>query len=80
MHRPRPCLHTFRIKARSLHISVKNHDSHTETGKFIYKALTLHGKQLLLKRDRSTSHKSVISYHQKCLPGKDILLESLIDS
>ena len=32
--------------ARSLHISVKNHDTHTETGKFIYKALALHGKQL----------------------------------
>ena len=40
---------------QSLHISVKNHDSathmHTETGKLIYNALALHGKQLLLKRD-----------------------------
>ena len=33
--------------ARSLHISVKNHDTHTGTGKFIYKAFALHGKQLL---------------------------------
>ena len=30
---------------------------------------TSHGKQLLLKCDRSQSHKSAI-YHQKCLPGK----------
>ena len=30
----------------SLQISVKNHDTHTETGKFIYKALTFYAKQL----------------------------------
>ena len=63
MHQPRPCLHTFRIRARSLHISIKNHDSRTEAGKFIYKALTLHGKQLLLKRDRSRSHRA-LEWHQ----------------
>ena len=52
-HRPRPYLGTYCIwkGARSLHISVENHDTHTETGKFICKALALHGKQLLLKRD-----------------------------
>ena len=33
---------------------------YTETDKFIYKALTLHGKQLLLKHDRSRSHKSAV--------------------
>ena len=43
--------------ARSLHISIKNHDTHTETCKFIYKALALHGKQLLLKRNQWRSHK-----------------------
>ena len=42
--------------ARTLHISIKNRDTHTKTGKFIYKA---HGKQLL-KHDRLRSHKSVI--------------------
>ena len=26
----------------------QEHDTHTETGKSVYKALTLHGKQLLL--------------------------------
>ena len=44
----------------SLHISIKNHNTHTETGKFIYKALTLHGKKHLLKRDRLRSHKGVL--------------------
>ena len=34
------------------HISFKNHDTHTEKGKFI-KALTLPGKQLLPIHDRS---------------------------
>ena len=34
------------------YISVKNHDTQTVTGEFIYKTLTLHGKQLLLKRDQ----------------------------
>ena len=29
----------------------RKHDIHTETGKFIYKAFTLHNKQLLLKLD-----------------------------
>ena len=29
----------------------QEHDTHTETGKFIYKALTLHDIQLLLKCD-----------------------------
>ena len=50
---PRPCLCTFCTKegARSLHVFVKNHNTQTEKGKFIYKALTLQGKQLLLKRD-----------------------------
>ena len=54
MYPPCPCLHTFHTKqrARSLHISVKNHDTQTEKGEFIYKALTLPGKQLLLKHDR----------------------------
>ena len=49
----RPCLHMFRMKegAQSLHISIKNHDTQTEKGKFIYKALTLPGKQLLFKHD-----------------------------
>ena len=62
MHLPRPCLRTFRTKkgARLLHISIKNHDTHTETGKFIYKALTLHGKQLFLKHNRLKSHKSAV--------------------
>ena len=46
---------------RLLYISVKNHDTHTETSKFIYKALTLHGKQFLLKRDELRSHKSIDS-------------------
>ena len=47
------CVHFVRIQegARSLHISIKNHDTQTEKGKFIYKALTLPGKQLLLKCD-----------------------------
>ena len=34
-------------EAWSLHISVKNHNTHTETGKFIYKALT----QLFLRHN-----------------------------
>ena len=40
------------------------HDTHTETGKFIYKALALHDKQLFLKRDRLRSHKSAV-YHKR---------------
>ena len=51
---------------------IKNHDTQTEIGKFIYEALTLHGKDFLLKRDQLQSHKSVI-YFQKCLPGKNML-------
>ena len=66
-------LHTFCTeKGRGHCISVKNHDTHTETDKFIYKALTLHGKEFLHKRDRSRSHKSAV-YFQKCLPAKNIL-------
>ena len=38
----------------------KEHNTHTETDKSMYKALSLHGKQLLLKRDQSRSHKSAI--------------------
>ena len=38
-------------EVRSLHIYIKNYDIQTEKGKFIYKALTLPGKQVLLKRD-----------------------------
>ena len=62
MHRSRPCLRTYCTKegAGSLHISAKNHDSHAEIGKFIYNALTLHVKQLFLRRDRSRSHKSAV--------------------
>ena len=47
--RPRPLLRMFHPKegAGSLHISIKNRDTQTEKGKFIYKALTLHGKELL---------------------------------
>ena len=53
MYRLRFCLCTFCTKeeARSLHISIKNNDTQTEKGKFIYKVLTLPGKQLLLKQD-----------------------------
>ena len=42
-HQPRPFLRTFHITEGvwSLCISVKNHDTQTETGKIIYKALTL---------------------------------------
>ena len=43
-------------------------------GKFIYNASTLHSKQLLLQHDHSQGHKSAV-YHQKCLPGNDILLK-----
>ena len=68
MHQPCPaCVHTVYGKgAWSLHISIKNHDTHTETGKIIYtyKALTLHGKQLLLKHDQLRSHKNTV---QPCL-------------
>ena len=39
--------------------SIKNYDTYTET-KFINKALALHGKKLLLKRDRSRSHKGAV--------------------
>ena len=62
MYRPCPYLRTFCMKevAQSLHISVKNHDTQTEKGKFIYKTLTLPGKQLLLKLDQSQSHKNAI--------------------
>ena len=45
---------------RLLHISVKNHDTQAEKGKFIYKALTLHGKQFLQKCDRLQSHQSAV--------------------
>ena len=48
-------------RARLLHISAKNHNIHTERGKFIYKALTLHGKQLFLRHDSLRNHKSVHS-------------------
>ena len=77
-----PCLCIFRTKegVRSLHITIKNHDTHTEKGKYIYKALTLHGKQLLLKQDQSQSHKSAIWLPTECLPGKDILLKLLSPS
>ena len=46
----RAFLHTLCKKemAWSLCISIKNHDTHTETDKFIYKALTLHDKEFLL--------------------------------
>ena len=56
MHRPRPaCMRIiYRKGARLLHISIKNHDTHTETGK--YKALTVHGNQ----HDRPRSHKSAL--------------------
>ena len=40
--------------AWSLHISIKNHDSYP-VRKFIYKALTVPGKQLLVKCDQSRS-------------------------
>ena len=56
------CLRTYCIQKRGL-VTAHFHqeqDIHTETGKFMYKALTLHGKQLLFKRDRSRSHKSAI--------------------
>ena len=46
--------------ARSLYISIKNRGTQTEKGKFIYKALTLPGKQLLLKRDQLQSYKSAV--------------------
>ena len=46
--------------AQSLHISVKNHDTHSEEGKFIYNVLPLSGKQLLLKHDRSRIHKNAV--------------------
>ena len=46
--------------AGSLHISIKNHDTQAEKGKFIYKALTLPCKQLILKCDPSQSHKSAV--------------------
>ena len=32
-------------------ISIQNYNTQIDTGKFIYSASTLHGKQLLLKRD-----------------------------
>ena len=56
------CLCKFCTKqgAWSLYISIKNHDMQTEKGKFIYKALTLPSKQLLLKCDQFQSHKSAI--------------------
>ena len=47
----------------------------TENGKFIYKALTLPGKQLLLKHEAT-----IASYLMKCLPDKDILLKLLSHS
>ena len=60
--KPRPCLHTYCAQKRGVvtaHFH-QEHDAHTETGKFIYKALTLYGKQLLLKHDQSRSHKSAV--------------------
>ena len=62
MYRPYPCLRTFRTKEGVwlLHIYIKNYHTQTEKGKFIYKALTLPGKQLLLKCDQSQSHNSAV--------------------
>ena len=48
------------------------HDTHTETSKFIYKVLTLHDKEFLLKTDQSQSYKSAL-YFQKCFAGKNML-------
>ena len=61
-HRLCPYLHMFRMKEgmQSLHISIENYDTQTDKNKFIYKALTLPGKQLLLKCDQSRSHKSAV--------------------
>ena len=47
----------------------QEHNTHTETGKSIYKALTLCGKQLLLKRDQSRSHKSNVYHKRRKFPG-----------
>ena len=46
-HAPGLLVYTFNTKegARSLHISVKNHDTQTDNSKFIYKALTLPGNR-----------------------------------
>ena len=70
MHRPQPCLRMFHAKegARSLHISIKNHDIHTETGKLIYTALTFHSKHLFLKRDQSRCQKSAVYIYSYIRP------------
>ena len=47
--------HTKEFKeAKLLYISINNHNTQTEKGKFIYvQGLTLHSKELLLKCDLS---------------------------
>ena len=48
-------------KGRGHCISIQNYNTQVDTGKFIYSASTLHGKQLLLKRDQSQRY---------CLPSE----------
>ena len=63
MNQPHPCLCAYCIRKGgtiTAHFR-QEHNTHTETGKFIYKGLTLHvEKQLLIKRDRLRSHKSAV--------------------
>ena len=51
-------------RAWILCIFVKNHNTQTETDTYIYKTLTLHGKQLLLKCDQLQSHKSAVYFQR----------------
>ena len=61
IHQPCPCLCTVYGKGTwLLDVLVNSHDTHTKICKFVYKALTLHSKQVLLKHDQSRSQKSVV--------------------
>ena len=66
------CSYLYTITSKIISQGKMSHCRLYPYGKFIYKALTLHDKEFLLKRDRSQSHKSAI-YFQKCLPGKNML-------
>ena len=55
MHQPRPSLHTFHMKEK---VTADFRQEASCLDRKRYKALTLHGKQLVLKHDRSQSHRS----------------------
>ena len=64
---------TLTVQSKPDHLKSRGSSpAHKETSKFIYKALTLHGKDFLVKSDQSRSHKSAI-YFQKCFADKNML-------